>query len=123
MKIVAVTQARTSSTRLPAKVLMKIGNDTLLELHLKRILKSKKIDQLVVATTTNPEDVAIADIASGLGLEFYRGDVDDVLDRFYRAVENKGADYIVRLTSDCPLIDAELIDKVIQKAIDEKLDY
>ena len=102
---------------------MKIGNDTLLELHLKRILKSKKIDQLVVATTTNPEDVAIADIARGLGLEFYRGDVDDVLDRFYRAVENKGADYIVRLTSDCPLIDAELIDKVIQKAIDDKLDY
>ncbi|MBT1690199.1 glycosyltransferase family protein [Dawidia soli] len=123
MKIVAVTQARTSSTRLPAKILKKIGNDTLLELHLKRILKSKKIDQLVVATTTNPEDAAIADIATSLGLEYYRGDVNDVLDRFYRAVETKGADYIVRLTSDCPLIDAELIDKVIQKAIDEKLDY
>jgi spore coat polysaccharide biosynthesis protein SpsF (cytidylyltransferase family) len=123
MKIIAVTQARTSSTRLPGKVLMKIGTDTLLELHLKRILKSKKITQLVVATTTNLEDVAIADIARGLGLEYYRGDVDNVLDRFYRAVEDKGADYIVRLTSDCPLIDAELIDKVIQKTIDEQLDY
>jgi spore coat polysaccharide biosynthesis protein SpsF len=123
MKIVAVTQARSSSTRLPNKVLMTIGHQSLLELHLKRILKSRKITQLVVATTTNPEDVAIADIAQWLGLEYYRGSLNDVLDRFYRAVETKDADYIVRLTSDCPLIDAELIDKVIQKAVDENLDY
>jgi spore coat polysaccharide biosynthesis protein SpsF len=123
LKVLAITQARTGSTRLPGKVLMKFGDETLLQLHLRRISLSKKIDQLIVATTTMPEDQDIVSLSNQLNVEAYCGSVDDVLDRFYKAIQGKEVDYVVRLTSDCPLIDARLIDKIIQYAIDKKLDY
>jgi spore coat polysaccharide biosynthesis protein SpsF len=123
MRIIAVTQARLGSTRLPGKVMKKIGDSTLLELHIQRILKSKRIDQLVVATTTNPEDSVITEIANKCNVPFYCGSVDDVLDRFYQSLKGLKPDYVVRLTSDCPLIDADLIDKVIDYAMKQKLDY
>jgi spore coat polysaccharide biosynthesis protein SpsF (cytidylyltransferase family) len=123
MKIVAITQARTGSTRLPGKVLQKIGTETLLQLHLKRILRSKQINELMVATTTQVEDAEIIAVAGSLGVATYRGSVDDVLDRFYQALKGKDASHVVRLTSDCPLIDADLIDKIIQYAVDHDLDY
>ena len=123
MRIVAVTQARTGSTRLPGKVLMEIHGITLLELHLKRVLGSKLIDELIVATTISPEDSAIVAIVKKLGLTSYQGSVDDVLDRFYQALQGNPVDYVVRLTSDCPLIDPSLIDKVIQHTLDHDLDY
>lgn len=123
MRVVAVTQARVGSTRLPAKVLKKIGNLTLLELHIQRILKSTKINQLIVATTTNPTDDAIVDLAKKCGVSYYRGSEQDVLDRFYQAVRDQQADYVVRLTSDCPLIDASLIDRIIDHTQNSKLDY
>lgn len=123
MRIVAITQARTGSTRLPGKVLMKVNGVTLLEIHIKRILKSKKINELIVATTLNEEDLAIVNIAKSLGVTCYQGSVYDVLDRFYQSLQGRISDYVVRLTSDCPLIDPELIDKVIQHALDGDLDY
>jgi spore coat polysaccharide biosynthesis protein SpsF len=123
MRIVAITQARTGSTRLPGKVLMEINGNTLLGLHLQRIQQSKKIDELIVATTTEPQDNSIVEVASNHKVETYRGSVDDVLDRFYQAIKDKNADYVVRLTSDCPLIDPALIDKVIAYAVEKKLDY
>src|SRR4051794_22079859 len=86
LKIVAVTQARSGSTRLPGKVLMKIGDHTLLELHLRRILQSTLITQLVVATTVQKEDDKIEELANKVGLHSYRGSVNDVLDRFYNAI-------------------------------------
>jgi spore coat polysaccharide biosynthesis protein SpsF len=121
--IIAITQARTGSTRLPGKVLKKIGNRTLLQLHVERVLKSKMITELIVATTTNPEDEVIAKLTNSLGLSVYRGSVDDVLDRFYQALQGKDADYVIRLTSDCPLIDPVLIDKIVQYTIDNDLEY
>jgi spore coat polysaccharide biosynthesis protein SpsF len=123
LKIIAITQARTGSTRLPGKVLKKIENETLLEMHIRRIHVSKKIEQLIVATTTLPEDMQIVTLAGRLGIQSYQGSVDDVLDRFYKALQDKSVDYVVRLTSDCPLIDAALIDKVIQHTVDKNLDY
>lgn len=123
MKIVAVTQARLGSTRLPGKILKEVGDTTLLGLHIDRILKSKKVNTLVVATTTSTEDDAVEKFAQAKKLTSYRGSVNDVLDRFYQAVKLQKADYVVRLTSDCPLIDATLIDKVIGYAVDKKLDY
>jgi spore coat polysaccharide biosynthesis protein SpsF len=123
MRIIAVTQARVGSTRLPGKVLKKIGDSTLLEFHIHRILKSKKIDQLVVATTINWEDSAIVEIANKCHVPSYCGSVDDVLDRFCQSLKGLNPDYVVRLTSDCPLIDAELIDKVIDHTVNQKLDY
>ncbi len=123
MRIIAVTQARTDSTRLPGKVLKKIGHTTLLELHIQRVLKSRRITELVLATTTTPEDVAIIEIANKCKVACYCGSVDDVLDRYYQSVQGLNPDYVVRLTSDCPLIDAGLIDKIIQYTIAYNLDY
>ncbi len=123
MKIIAITQARTGSTRLPGKVLKKIGELTLLEIHILRILKSKRITQLIVATTTSPEDLAIVELSKKLNVPCSQGSVNDVLDRFYQSVKEARPDYVVRVTSDCPLIDAELIDKVIDYSISNDLDY
>lgn len=123
MRIVAITQARMGSTRLPGKILKKIGHDTLLDLHIQRILKSQAITSLIVATTTDPEDDAIVDIAAKYNVHCYRGSVNDVLDRFYKCLEGQPAQYIVRLTSDCPLIDPMLIDKVVTHAVKKNVDY
>tara|TARA_B100000780_G_C21042511_1_gene418380 strand:- start:1 stop:753 length:753 start_codon:yes stop_codon:yes gene_type:complete len=123
MKIIALTQARIGSSRLPIKVLKTINEESLLKIHLKRILKSELISELIVATTKEEGVSKILSIANECNLSCFQGDLDNVLDRFYQAVKNKNADYIVRLTSDCPLIDAKLIDQVIKYTIDKDLDY
>jgi spore coat polysaccharide biosynthesis protein SpsF len=123
MKIVAITQARYSSSRLPGKVLKKINDQTVLGLHLMRIKKSKHINKVIVATTNETEANSIKDIAVKNACDFFQGSSDDVLDRFYQAVKNEKADYIVRLTSDCPLIDPVLIDDLIEKFLAMKVDY
>ncbi|MEG0796903.1 MAG: glycosyltransferase family protein [Odoribacter sp.] len=123
MKILAITQARYGSTRLPAKILKEVNGMTLLEIHLRRILRSKLISKLKVATTNEEGAKYITDIADKLGVEYYQGSVDDVLERFYKTAEPECPDYVVRLTSDCPLIDPEIIDRVVQKCIDTGCDY
>lgn len=123
MRIIAITQARCGSTRLPNKILKKIDGETLLDIHLNRILKSKRIDQLLIATTIDPADDAIEEIAQKKRLAFYRGSMNNVLDRFYQAAKPYHPDWVVRLTSDCPLIDAKLLDTIIDKAIDLNVDY
>ncbi|WBX74534.1 glycosyltransferase family protein [Tenacibaculum pacificus] len=123
MKIVIVTQARTGSTRLPNKVLKTINGKTLLEIHIERIRQSKLATQIIVATTNKEQDNLIEEEAKRMNVSYSRGSENDVLDRFYQAVKNLKPNYIVRLTSDCPLIDPELIDAVIKKAIDKKIDY
>lgn len=123
MKIVAVTQARYSSTRLPAKVLKKVGGETLLDIHLHRILKASKISSLIVATTTEEGSDEIVRIAERNGIGCYRGSVDDVLERFYFAVKDLYPDYVVRLTSDCPLVDPHVIDHVITTCVTSGCDY
>lgn len=123
MKIIAVTQARYGSTRLPAKILRKVNGTTLLQTHMERILQSKKISALKVATTNEEGSERIVEIADLLGVSTYRGSVDDVLDRFYQTVKDEKPDYVVRLTSDCPLIDPKIIDKVIAIAERSGVDY
>jgi spore coat polysaccharide biosynthesis protein SpsF len=123
MEVLAITQARSGSTRLPNKVLKTIGNQTLLDIHLQRILTSKKIDQLLVATTVDELDLRIVEIAKAKDLPFYQGSIANVLDRFYQAAVTFKPKWVVRLTSDCPLIDAELIDSVINYAIEKDVDY
>lgn len=123
MKIIAITQARCGSTRLPNKVLKVVNGETLLDIHLNRILKSKRIGQLIIATTTEPIDNAIAQIVNNRNLSLYRGSTDNVLDRFYQAANSHNPDWVVRLTSDCPLIDPDLIDQVIDKALELNVDY
>lgn len=123
MKIIAVTQARIGSSRMPGKVLRTINNRSLLQIHLERILTSEKISKVKVATTQEPDAIAICAIAEHMGIESYRGSTTDVLDRYYQTVKDEQPDYIVRITSDCPLIDAAVIDKVIDFATARRLDY
>lgn len=123
MNIIAVTQARIGSSRLPAKVLLDVGGQPMLAIHLERILRSKCISKLIVATTLEPETSTILDIAENQEVSVYQGSTEDVLDRFYQAVLPYTPQYVVRLTADCPLIDPILIDKVIQYAVKNQLDY
>lgn len=123
MKILAITQARIGSTRLPAKILKEVDGVSLLEIHLQRILKSKYLSKLKVATTTEPDTYKIIAIADKLGVETFQGSVNDVLDRFYRTALPESPDYVVRLTSDCPLIDPNVIDQVIDACLKTNSDY
>jgi spore coat polysaccharide biosynthesis protein SpsF len=123
MKILAITQARYGSTRLPAKILKEVNGKTLLEIHIERILQSRKITKLKVATTNEEGAEKIVAIANKLAVETYQGSVDDVLERFYQTAKPELPDYVVRLTSDCPLIDPEIIDNVIQQCIESGCDY
>lgn len=123
MKILAITQARYGSTRLPAKILKEVNGVTLLEIHLRRVLQSKLISKLKIATTTEDGSKFIVQIANKVGIEVYQGSIDDVLDRFYKAASPDKPDYVVRVTSDCPLIDPEVIDKVIGTCIKGGYDY
>jgi spore coat polysaccharide biosynthesis protein SpsF (cytidylyltransferase family) len=123
MKIIAITQARYGSTRLPAKILKKVGNKTLLEIHLERILNSKRISKLIVATTNEEGASNITNIAQKLNLDFYKGSINDVLDRFYNAAVNENPDFVVRITSDCPLIDSILMDEIIDVCLKGDYDY
>lgn len=120
---ILITQARTGSTRLPGKVLKEINGKSLLQIHLDRLKKCKSVSEIIVATTTNSEDQIIFDKAIEWGFISSRGSESDVLDRFYQAVKDKNADWIVRVTSDCPLIDPVLVDNVIDFVHSNNKDY
>jgi len=117
MKVLAITQARYGSTRLPAKILKEVNGLTLLEIHLRRILQSKTISKLKIATTDEEGSKYIVEVADKVGVEYFKGSVDDVLTRFYGTAEPQKPDYVIRLTSDCPLIDPDIIDSVVNFAL------
>lgn len=109
-----ITQARYSSTRLEGKVLKPLNNGTLLDLHLKRLKRSKTAEGFLVATTTEPQALEIISVADRQGWLSFRGSMDDVLDRFYQSCKDLKVKVVVRVTSDCPLNDGELVDEVIR---------
>lgn len=123
MKVVCITQARYGSTRLPRKVLLPIGGKTLLTLHLQRALRSRSINRLILATTEEPESSQIADIGRRLGCGVFHGSLNDVLDRYYRAASFEKPDYVVRITSDCPLVDPAVLDLVVNSCVTASADY
>jgi spore coat polysaccharide biosynthesis protein SpsF len=124
VRVLGITQARIGSTRLPEKILLKIGNKTLLEYHLERALQSVKVNEWLVATTLEPDSDLIVDIAENLGVKSFKGDTENVLKRFYDAAKSiEKPDYVVRITSDCPLIDPSLIDEVVDQTIRKGLIY
>lgn len=123
LKIVIVTQARIGSSRFPEKVLKKLGKTTLLEQHIYRLKKSKLANDIVIATTFEIKSEKIVEIAKSNKVKYFQGSTADVLDRFYQSVKDLKADFVVRVTSDCPIIDANLIDQVIQLTVDNDLDY
>ncbi|OGS47955.1 MAG: hypothetical protein A3K68_07845 [Euryarchaeota archaeon RBG_16_68_13] len=123
MKTVAIVQARMGSTRLPGKVLKDIGGRTMLARVIERTSRSKLIDRIVVATTTESVDEPVVAESTNLKVPIFRGSQEDVLDRYYRAAEEQDADPIVRITSDCPLVDPEVIDQVLALYRREMPDY
>lgn len=123
MKTIVITQARYGSSRLPAKILKMVNGETLLEVHVERILKSKEVSKLIIATTQEPESDKIVQIANQMKVDSFKGSLDDVLERFYFAAKLHTPDYVVRLTSDCPLVDARVIDEVVKILKTNKYDY
>lgn len=114
MKIVAIIQARMGSTRLPGKVLLKLQGKSVLEHVIERVKQATLIDEIIVATTTLPEDDVLAAKAMRYGVRVHRGSSDNVLSRYYEAAKKAEAQVVVRITSDCPLIDPFVINHVIE---------
>ena len=123
MNIVAIIQARMNSTRLPGKVLKKILGKPMLQLGLERVLQAKTIDKIVIATSTKKADYSIIRLARQLSVPSFRGSETDVLSRYYQAAQKYHAGVIVRLTSDCPLIDPSIIDQLVSTFNKGKFDY
>lgn len=121
--IAAIIQARMGATRLPGKVLKQINGKPEIFYVLDQTSKSKLVDDIIVATTTNPEDEAIVETVKNLGYKVFAGSEDDVLDRYYQAAKRFNVDVVVRITADCPLIDPRVIDKVIKKFKEKSCDY
>jgi len=126
MKIDAIIQARLSSTRLPAKVLKNLpfdSNITVLQQVIRRTKKSLKIDDIIIATTTEQEDNKIVDIAEKESVKWFRGSKEDVLSRYYLAAKDNKSDIVIRITSDCPCIDWNVIDLCVERHIVDNADY
>ena len=123
MKILAIIQARTSSSRLPDKILKPILGKPMLIHQIERVQLSKMIDHLVIATSKEASDNQLVNLLKRSGIEYYRGSLEDVLDRFFQTASIYSPDHIVRLTGDCPVIDFEIIDKVIELHLDKCFDY
>jgi len=111
------------STRLPGKVLRRLGGRTVLAWVIHRVRQFRRIDGLLVATTVEAADDAIVKEAEHCSAEVFRGSENDVLDRYYQAACQARADVVVRVTSDCPLIDPEVSDYTIRRFLDEQPDY
>ncbi|REL26045.1 spore coat protein [Thalassotalea euphylliae] len=123
LNVVAILQARMSSSRLPGKVLKPILGAPMLAHHIKRLARCQNIEQLVVATSTREEDQAIVKLCQQLNVACYTGSLNNVLDRYHQAANHYQADIVVRLTGDCPLADPQIIDDVIATHITQGNDY
>ncbi len=121
--IVALIQARMGSTRLPDKVLFNLEGKTVLEHVIARVRRSSLIKEVIVATTFSRRDLKIVNLCSGMGIRVFCGSENDVLDRYYQASRLLETKHIVRITSDCPVIDPEIIDNVIKLHLSNNADY
>ncbi|MEY3200845.1 MAG: hypothetical protein RIR70_395, partial [Pseudomonadota bacterium] len=123
MKTVAIVQARMGSTRLPNKVMMPIGGVPMIDRLLSRLSRAREIDQIVIATSDAERNVPLAEHVRKLGYLCVMGSENDVLDRYVMAARVAGADIVIRITGDCPLIDPELVDKAIRAFRQAGVDY
>lgn len=121
-RVAVIVQARMSSSRLPGKVLMDLGAGTALDLICRRLARAAEADALLIATSDAPSDDPIAE--ARLPVEVVRGPLDDVLERYRMAAEHAGCDGVVRITSDCPLAEPSLVDRLVRMwRDDDALDY
>ena len=118
-----IIQARLGSTRFPRKILMPVNNDTILSFGIKQIQKSDLIEKFVVATTTMPEDDELVNYLENMNVEIFRGSETDVLDRYYQCAKKFSFSTIIRMTSDCPLVDPLLVNNLLDDFIKNKDSY
>lgn len=119
----AIIQARLSSSRLPGKVLKPILGRPMLELQLERIKRINGLDTVIVATSDREEDSAIADLCHQLDIPCFRGDLDDVLARFYHCAKENNLEHVIRLTGDCPILDPDIVSSLIEYYLNGEFDY
>lgn len=123
MKTVVIAQARVGSSRLPGKVLKTLGGKQVFAQVLSRASRAKGVDEVCIATTTEPGDDAVATAAQALGYSVFRGSEADVLARYAGAAAMLKADVVVRITCDCPLIDPNVIESAVRELRDKGADY
>jgi len=121
--ILAILQARMSSTRLPGKVLADLAGAPMIARQIERLRRCRRLDRIVTATSDQPDDDVLAEVMTALGVAVHRGPLDDVLARFAGALAAWPADHVVRLTADCPLADPEVIDAVVALHLERGTDY
>ena len=121
--VVALVQARMPSTRLPGKVLVDIAGRPMIWRVVDRVRQARQVAQVVVATSTQESDLPIEAFCHQGGIDCYRGELDDVLDRFYRAAARFDADVIARVTADCPLVDPDVIDRAVDIFLQGDYDF
>lgn len=122
-KVALIVQARMASTRLPGKILRQVLNRPLLSYLVERLKRVRHNKALLIATTTNPLDDVVVAQCQKEGVSYFRGNEEDVLDRYVKAAEPLNIDTIVRITADCPLIDPQVIDDTIAFYFAQKVDY
>jgi len=111
---IAIVQARMTSSRLPGKILMKLGDETVLHYVIRRCQQSRRIVEVVLATTDERADDPVVEFAKSMGIRCYRGSRNDVLDRYVKTAVAVAADPVIRITSDCPFIEPTVIDQVVE---------
>ncbi len=122
-KVVAIIQGRMSSSRLPGKILADIAGQPMLTRVYTRTLRAKTLDEVIFATTIDESDAPVAEYCDFSGIPFTRGSLFDVLDRYYQTALQAKADVVVRITADCPVIDPELIDNVVNTLLEDEYDF
>jgi len=122
-RVVAAVQARMGSERLPGKVLMDLRGKTVLEHVVERLMCCRRLDLVTVATSVRPENDEICKVAARCGVGCFRGPEQDCLERFLGVGRASGAEILVRVTADCPLVDPELTDRLVEELIARDLDY
>jgi spore coat polysaccharide biosynthesis protein SpsF len=120
--VIAIVQARMGSTRLPGKVLLDLAGKPMLVRDIERVQRAKRIDDIIIATTTKPADDKIILLCREYGWNYFRGSEDDVLDRYYLAAREFLGKTIVRITSDCPLIEPAIVDHLVDTFISAEPD-
>jgi len=122
-KVLAIIQARYDSNRLPGKVLELINNKPILEIIIKRLSRCKNISKIIVACSISKNDIKIINLCKKLRIKYFAGSENDVVERFYKAAKKFKSLNILRITADCPLIDYEVVDKIIENFFLRKVDY
>lgn len=122
-RVIAIIQGRMSSSRLPGKILADIAGQPMLQRVFIRTSRSSTVTETIFATTIDPSDNPVAEYCDFSGIPFTRGNLYDVLDRYYQAAKEAKADVVVRVTADCPVIDPDLIDHAVNTLLDEEYDF